>query len=122
MSIRGLVNRVHIILLLYTQELGKKKLYTICLCLAFVLGNFQFGRYAIENKHVSRHISTSGYQEVQEVPLDIKETSSGLIVYVPVSGDQCWDAPIPCTPYYSSKLELRMPEKLSRGFYMLIWD
>jgi hypothetical protein len=43
-------------------------------------------------------------------------TRSGLILYVPVSGDQCWDAPLPCTPYPSPDLRLRRPGDLSGGF------
>jgi hypothetical protein len=45
-------------------------------------------------------------------------TRSGLILYVPVSGDQCWDAPLPCTPYPSPDLRLRRPGDLSGGFML----
>jgi hypothetical protein len=29
-----------------------------------------------------------------------RRTASGLVVYVPRRGDQCWSAPLPCTPYF----------------------
>jgi hypothetical protein len=46
----------------------------------------------------------------------ILETRSGLEVRVPVKGDQCWDAPLPCTPYFNNELELRKQENLQSGF------
>jgi hypothetical protein len=45
-------------------------------------------------------------------------TRSGLILYVPVNGDHCWDAPLPCTPYPSPDLRLRRPGDLSGGFML----
>lgn len=50
------------------------------------------------------------------VPLKEFVTSSGLIVYTPQAGDQCWDAQLPCTPYLSDSLCLRDEEDMSRGF------
>lgn len=43
-------------------------------------------------------------------------TGSGLIVYIPIVGDQCWDAPLPCTPYFDNTLRLRSPGNLGGGF------
>ncbi|HTD17531.1 MAG TPA: hypothetical protein VK673_20265, partial [Chthoniobacterales bacterium] len=44
-------------------------------------------------------------------------TGSGLMVYTPVRGDECWDAPLPCTPYFRPQLKLR-GKSLSEGFYL----
>jgi hypothetical protein len=44
------------------------------------------------------------------------QTVSGLTVYVPVETNQCWDAPLPCSPYFYETLHLRKPGKLERGF------
>ena len=44
------------------------------------------------------------------------QTDSGLTVYVPATGDQCWDAPLPCTPYFDGTLRLRFPGDPSGGF------
>jgi hypothetical protein len=44
------------------------------------------------------------------------QTSSGLTVNVPVETNQCWDAPLPCSPYFRSTLRLREPGKVERGF------
>jgi uncharacterized membrane protein YobD (UPF0266 family) len=43
-------------------------------------------------------------------------TRSGLLVQVPLQGNQCWDTPLPCTPYFNDKLELRDPPSLKSGF------
>lgn len=45
-----------------------------------------------------------------------KRTSSGLMLYVPLETNQCWDAPLPCTPYFLDSLHLRHAEKLESGF------
>jgi hypothetical protein len=45
-----------------------------------------------------------------------RQTSSGLKLYVPVETNQCWDAPLPCTPYFLESLHLREPGNLESGF------
>jgi len=45
-----------------------------------------------------------------------RKTSSGLTIYVPVETNQCWDAPLPCTPYFLNSLHLRQAGKLESGF------
>ena len=49
-------------------------------------------------------------------PLRVFTTSSGLRLYVPVSGDQAWDAPLPSTPYPDRSLRLRCQHTLRCGF------
>jgi hypothetical protein len=51
-----------------------------------------------------------------KVDLIVRHTSSGLAVYVPAQGNQCWDAPLPCTPYFDESLRLRNPSSLRWGF------
>jgi len=43
-------------------------------------------------------------------------TASGLTIYVPVETNQCWDAPLPCSPYFTDTLRLRHPGKIQDGF------
>jgi len=45
-----------------------------------------------------------------------RTTDSGLTVWVPKEGDQCWDSPLPSTPYFSPILELRDPTDMGKGF------
>lgn len=42
-------------------------------------------------------------------------TNSGLVVTKVTDTDQCWDLELPCTPYFSDKLQLR-GDDLSEGF------
>lgn len=46
----------------------------------------------------------------------VRKTQSGLPVYVPAHGDQCWDAPLPCTPYFNKTLHLRSRANMRWGF------
>lgn len=43
-------------------------------------------------------------------------TESGLKIYLPAVKDQTWDAPLPCAPFLTPGLKLRVPGNLSRGF------
>ncbi len=61
------------------------------------------------------NVSRSGISEIPVVELKMHTTASGLGVYVPVGGDQSWDAPLPATPYFSSALRLNGGE-MERGF------
>jgi len=45
-------------------------------------------------------------------------TRSGLTLYVPVAGDKCWDAPLPCTPYPNANLKLRHSGDIRHGFVL----
>jgi hypothetical protein len=45
-------------------------------------------------------------------------TNSGLTIYVPKSGTQCWDAPLPCARRPLPKLRLRQEGDMSRGFIL----
>jgi len=45
-------------------------------------------------------------------------THSGLTIYVPKEGYQCWDAPLPCTPVGNSNLRLRKEGDMGHGFIL----
>ena len=51
-----------------------------------------------------------------KVDLVVRHTSSGLAIYVPAQGQQCWDAPLPCTPYFDESLRLRNESSMRWGF------
>lgn len=61
-------------------------------------------------------VSLSGWHPVPVVPLNTMKTASGLVVYTPKTGDQCWDAPLPCTPDFNPNLRLRIADDLASGF------
>jgi hypothetical protein len=43
-------------------------------------------------------------------------TDSGLQLKVPAETDQCWNVPLPCTPYPRQKLRLLKPGDFASGF------
>ena len=58
-----------------------------------------------------REFSPFPHSETKILP-----TRSGLAVRLPAAGNQCWDAPLPCTPYFNYELELRRQGNLQSGF------
>jgi hypothetical protein len=56
-------------------------------------------------------------QPVPNVLMRTKQTTSGLKVLVPVTGNQCWDAPLPCTPYFRPQLR-QLGSGLGDGFWL----
>jgi len=62
---------------------------------------------------------SNGFYKIPSVELKIFETNSGLKVYVPEKGDQCWDAPLPYTPYPNADLCLRREGEMRYGFKIL---
>jgi hypothetical protein len=61
-------------------------------------------------------IGVRAFPRFPEAKVTPHETISGLTVYVPVETNQCWDAPLPCSPYFRDTLRLRKPGKLEGGF------
>jgi len=98
------------------QDMSNRRIFFTIICLVFVAANIHFAVYVVENRWAIKSISVSGWHPVKNVPLDRKVTSSGLIVYTPKTGDQCWDSPLPSTPYFNARLRLRNPESMSSGF------
>ncbi len=48
-----------------------------------------------------------------------KQTDSGLQVQVTAPGNfKCWDAELPCTPYYRPNLRVFAPGDISQGFFL----
>ncbi|MBU3584113.1 hypothetical protein ICN41_08960 [Polynucleobacter sp. 15G-AUS-farblos] len=53
-------------------------------------------------------LTLDGWQVIPQAVLEQKITHSGLSVWVPVNGQtQCWDGPLPCTPYFNENLSAR---------------
>jgi hypothetical protein len=81
-----------------------------------MVGNLHFIVYAFHGRGIIKAVSTSGWYAVNKVELDRKTTLSGLTVYTPKTGDQCWDSPLPSTPYFNDRLKLINSENISSGF------
>lgn len=52
------------------------------------------------------------------VVADTFTTRSGLVLYVPAEGIQCWDMQLPCTPYPQENMRLRQKGNLGSGFVL----
>ena len=58
-----------------------------------------------------------GFYDHWPVPYDQVVTNSGLQLNVPRGdGTQCWQVPLPCTPYPDARLEARVAGDLRHGF------
>ena len=60
---------------------------------------------------------TEGAMHHQKPALKIIYTNSSLRLYTPKQGNQCWDSPLPCTPYPNEKLRLRK-DSIQSGFVL----
>jgi len=63
-----------------------------------------------------------GFYPIPQVQVHTFKTNSGLTLFVPNNGDQCWDAPLPCTPYPNSNLRLRTDGNIAAGVAMSLRD
>ena len=109
---------ISVILLFFSSMHGlvRGRAWVSLVCVVFVVGNFNLLEYATYHIRSVRAVSTSGWHAVWEVPLVNRVTGSGLVVYIPKLGNQCWDAPVPCTPKFNNALRLRVPGDMASGF------
>ena len=63
-----------------------------------------------------RLLAEKALAPLPEVSVTSRRTLSGVSVYVPTKGNQCWDGPLPCTPYFDETLRLRDPRSMRFGF------
>jgi hypothetical protein len=63
-----------------------------------------------------RLLASPAVMSLPESSLITRQTQSGLTVQVPKEGNQCWDAQLPCTPYFDETLRLRKSSSLRSGF------
>ena len=57
-----------------------------------------------------------GQYSIPTVQVEKRITNSGLLVYVPLNSDQCWDASLPCSPVFNANLTLRHRQDIQKGF------
>lgn len=92
------------------------KLSKILLLLSWIAVLLCFGRNGLALTN-----STNGKLAQSMTKPDLLKgiTGSGLTIYTPALGDECWDAPLPCTPISGPNCNLRLRGKsLSEGFYL----
>lgn len=67
-------------------------------------------------KHYNGPGDDHGFHSGPVAELQPRTTDSGLKVYVPTTGDQAWDAPLPNAPSFRADLRLRNENNLGDGF------
>ncbi len=80
----------------------KKDIYI----LVFILltgSYYQFTK--ISSKSLDKILS-NGFQPIETIQILERSTKSGLKIYLPQNGDQCYDSPLPCAPYFNESLKL----------------
>lgn len=67
-----------------------------------------------------KNLPLSGWHSIPSIETKEQLTESGLKIFVPIAGDQCWDSSLPCTPYFNDALKLRKTDlgaqNLEAGF------
>src|SRR5260370_7912933 len=56
------------------------------------------------------------FLRLPEAKLTPHQSTSGLTINMPVETNQCWDAPLPCSPYFHDTLHLRQEANLEHAF------
>jgi hypothetical protein len=103
------------------QPLLKQRSWMVVLCVVFITANLHFihdAVYRVYRRNIIQEVSSSGWHPIKTIPLIQKQTLSGLVVFTPEQGSQCWDSPLPCTTpaRFNPDLRLRIPGKLTSGF------
>ncbi len=105
-----------VVFLSIIRDRVKVKTFASIMLVVFVIGNYHIFKKAIKYRMTLEQVSKRGWYDIRPVPLKQLTTESGLLVYKPMKGDQCWDSPLPCTPNFDKNLRLRKPDDLSSGF------
>jgi len=72
--------------------------------------------YHLHDKLMGNYDLNASVRFTKGVSVKTVLTRSRLPLWVPQEGDQCWDQPVPCTPYPNDRLRLRVPGNLGYGF------
>jgi hypothetical protein len=105
-----------LLLLTALRNLAAPRWLTTAFWILFAVSNLHFIRPYAEMRKLVMTVSTAGWHSLPLIPLKRETTESGLAIFVPESGDQCWDAPLPSTPYFNKHLRLIDPQSVSSGF------
>ena len=105
-----------LLLLSCVRSSGNEKRFIIVSCIVYAVVNFSLLSYLAKNRDAFTDVAFSGWHPIETPRLIEKRTLSGLVVYMPATGYQCWEGRLPCTPYSIPELRLRVPGELSSGF------
>lgn len=91
----------------------KRRLFCLALLLSIIWAAHP---RLLWSSNIRPSLSVHAVPPLPQPPVVQRQTSSGLTIYVPLETNQCWDAPLPCSPYFSDTLRLRRPNELRSGF------
>jgi hypothetical protein len=86
--------------------------------IALVYGN-GLGKINHQELYVNRQEIFLSWPAIPSADLEERFTKDGVRVLSPTSGDQCWNADLPCTPYFDADLKISLdstglPERFQR--------
>jgi len=67
------------------------------------------------NSYLRPSVDVRTFLRLPVTNLTTRKSISGLQVNMPTETNQCWDAPLPCSPYFRETLHLRRPGRLEFG-------
>ena len=108
-----------LVLLFKIKEIANRQTAIYAAGIFFTVECFCLSFYVHENKWVVSNVSLDGWQKDDQPQIVEKITKHGLRVYTTLLNekkDQCFDAPLPCTPYFNENLRLRRAGDLASGF------
>jgi len=70
----------------------------------FLIVNANVIGFFVNNPQVFTSLPTDGYAPLPKVRLVEKRTLSGVTIWTPLNGNQCWDSRLPCTPDFNENL------------------
>ncbi len=95
-----------------SRLLGTKISLTFCLIFFLFVSPFQNPIF------MGPYDDTTVLYPVPHPDYETKYTDSGIEIHITNERDQCWDIPLPCTPYFYKNLNLLKPGDLSSGFWL----
>lgn len=108
-----------LLFLISIKGIVRMPMYIAMFSMVFLVCNADLFSNIIRHLNYIKLVSITGWYPVKEVPLNKKVTLSGLIIYTPVTGDQCWDSPLPSTPYFNERLRLRRSGNMAADFTVI---
>jgi len=107
------ISLISFLLFLFSFHVQKRAIILMSLCGLFCTVLIFFG---FKSKLVIHE------RDINLMPapfLQQKITDSGLkVITTKDREDQCWDAPLPCTPYFNRRLRLIDKDNIRKGFYV----
>lgn len=85
--------------------LGKSgKLQIGIILFAFIVINANSAYFLVRNPMILVSFPRQGFAPIPVANLIQKKTLSGLKIFSPSEGQQCWNSKLPCTPYFNPEL------------------